>query len=98
MLCAIITLLRGILEEPADLDAQSDTNLICSFVQFLENVQRDEGCDLAPFTSGCTLLQAIAQAAVGKLYEVLAESKASHPTAEAWPPWRLITSELLQVG
>lgn len=63
-LCASITLLAEVLKDPSGPLAESDARLIESFARFVERMKKEDGCDLANFLAGVTVLEQIAKNAV----------------------------------
>lgn len=74
-LCATITLLAGVVENPTNLHSPSDVNAIGSFVRFLEKMHKQEGCDLGRFLEGCTVFEDIAKTAVVEAHKVFQDPR-----------------------
>jgi hypothetical protein len=90
LLCATITLLAGVIENPADVHALSDVHLIGSFVRFLENKRRKESCDIGRVLAGCTVFEGIAKSAVAGAHNAL--------QGQSKPPLRPMGVKTVQVS
>ncbi|CCF44398.1 hypothetical protein CH063_13818 [Colletotrichum higginsianum] len=63
-LCASLTLLTDVLENPGCSRARGDLAATRSFAHFLQKFEKSEGCDLKRVLTACAFLQRTAQRAV----------------------------------
>lgn len=62
-LCASLTLITAVIEDPSEHQAPLDVSLVGEFVRFLERLKVQEGCDVQRILEGCSRLRNIAASA-----------------------------------
>lgn len=92
-LCAFISLLESILEDPRQPQARVDTTLLSDFVQVLVRLNRDKECDLKSLLDGCQVMESIAKNAT----TTAAQSEAYTPSKKEQVSNILLPTDAVQL-
>ena len=90
---ASIVLLAVVCKEPAHIEAHGDLLLLAWFVEFLERMVRDEGCDLQRMRDGISAFEKVATHAVR-----VALGASAMPLNLALPPLSLASDQTSKVS